>query len=232
MSIRILLLAASLCLVFPSFPASAEDESRYVEVTGTAELEIVPDEIHYEIEIREYFKEEFEQWAKPEDYKTKVPLSEIENNLQTALKNAGIPNDAVRVQDVGDNWRREGRDFLVSKSYDITLTDFRQIDRILKNLDTKGISSMRVGRLVNKNIQTYNEKGRVQALLAAKAKAEYLVKTLGCTLGPVWRIVEQPSSSSPYINLTSNVMTSEAGDYDSFRIIKKTYSITARFIIE
>lgn len=39
-------------------------------------IEIVPDKIHYIIEIREYFKEEFDGKSKPEEYHTKVPLSQ------------------------------------------------------------------------------------------------------------------------------------------------------------
>lgn len=33
-----------------------EVNDRYIEVTGTSEIEIVPDKIHYLIEIREYFE--------------------------------------------------------------------------------------------------------------------------------------------------------------------------------
>lgn len=36
----------------------AQTNERYIEVTGTSEIEIVPDKIHYLIEIREYFEEE------------------------------------------------------------------------------------------------------------------------------------------------------------------------------
>ena len=38
----------------------AQTNERYIEVTGTSEMEIVPDKIHYLIEIREFFKEEFD----------------------------------------------------------------------------------------------------------------------------------------------------------------------------
>ena len=50
----------------------AQTNERYIEVTGTSEIEIVPDKIHYLIEIREYFKEEFDGKSKPEEYRTKV----------------------------------------------------------------------------------------------------------------------------------------------------------------
>lgn len=33
----------------------------------------------------------------------------------------------------------QGQDFLVAKTFDITLLDFKQIDEILKRMDTKGI---------------------------------------------------------------------------------------------
>ena len=51
----------------------AQEAPRYIEVVGTAEMEIVPDRIHYIIEIREYFAEEFDGHSKPEEYRTKVP---------------------------------------------------------------------------------------------------------------------------------------------------------------
>lgn len=60
----------------------AQTNGRYIEVTGTSEIEIVPDKIHYLIEIREYFEEEFDGKSKPEEYRTKVPLSEIEHRTK------------------------------------------------------------------------------------------------------------------------------------------------------
>ena len=55
----------------------AQECERYIEVTGTSEMEVVPDEIHYLIEIQEYFEEEFDGVSKPEQYKTKVPITRI-----------------------------------------------------------------------------------------------------------------------------------------------------------
>ena len=105
----------------------AQTNERYIEVTGTSEIEIVPDKIHYLIEIREYFEEEFDGKSKPEEYRTKVSLSEIEQGLRENLDKAGIPQNAIRTQEIGDYWRQQGQDFLVSKKFDITLTDFNQI---------------------------------------------------------------------------------------------------------
>ena len=131
-------------LMLVTLSLQAQTNERYIEVTGTSEIEIVPDKIHYLIEIREYFEEEFDGKSKPEEYRTKVPLSEIEQGLREALDKAGIPQNAIRTQEIGDYWRQQGQDFLVSKKFDITLTNFNQINEIVKRIDTKGIHTMRL----------------------------------------------------------------------------------------
>lgn len=170
----ILLLLVSTLLVFPL--QAQETNERYIEVTGTSEIEIVPDKIHYIIEIREYFEEEFDGKSKPEEYHTKVSLSQIEQDLRKTLAEAGITQDAIRMQEIGDYWRKQGQDFLISKKFDITLTDFRQINEIVKRIDTKGIHTMHIGELENKDILAYHQKGKIEALKAAQQKATYLGK--------------------------------------------------------
>lgn len=56
MKVRLFLLFISL---LTAVSLHAQDKGRYVEVTGNSEIEIVPDKIHFIIEIREYFVEEF-----------------------------------------------------------------------------------------------------------------------------------------------------------------------------
>ena len=198
----------------------AQTNERYIEVTGTSEIEIVPDKIHYLIEIREYFEEEFDGKSKPEEYRTKVPLSEIEQRLREALANAGIPQNAIRTQEIGDYWRQQGQDFL----------NFNQINEIIQLIDTKGIHTMRIGELENKDIRAYHQKGKIEALKAAQKKATYLVEALGKKLGDVIRIVEKDSENAfPFAQ--SNVLSSDAASFDSFRTIKKNYSMLVRFEI-
>ena len=223
-----LLLSAIFLLTVLSMQAQANE--RYIEVIGTSEIEIVPDKIHYLIEIREYFEEEFDGKSKPEEYRTKVPLSEIEQGLMEVLGGAGVPQNAIRTQEVGDYWRQQGQDFLVSKKFDITLTDFNQINEIVKRIDTKGVYTMRIGELENNDMLAYHQKGKIEALKAAQRKAAYLVEALGKRLGGVIRIVEKDGgNASPFVQ--SNVLSSDAASFDSFRTIKKNYSMLVRFEI-
>ena len=224
---RLLLLAMLLPLVGLS---QARADGRYIEVTGTSEIEIVPDRIHYIIEIREYFEEEFDGKSKPEEYRTKVSLNRIEQGLREVLHDAGISPNAVLSHEIGDYWRKQGQDFLVAKPFEITLLDFKQIDEILKRMDTRGIHTMRIGELENRDMLSYHQKGKIAALKAAQRKASYLVEALGKKLGPVIRIVEDEAGSSlPFSQ--SNVLSSNVVSFDSFRTIKKKYSMLVRFEI-
>ena len=219
-----ILLLSMLMLVTLSLQAQTSEH--YIEVTGTSEIEIMPDKIHYIIEIREYFKE----GAKPEEYRTKVPLSQIEKDLRKVLKEVGVLDSAVRTQEIGDYWRKQGQDFLISKQFDITLTDFKQIDEIIKHIDTKGINTMRIGELENKDMLAYHQKGKTEALKAAQRKATYLVEALGKRLGNVIRIVEKDSDNA-FRLAQSNVLSSDVASFDNFRTIKKNYSMLVRFKI-
>ena len=64
-----------------------ESDGRYVEVTGSSEIEVVPDEIHFLIQIKEYWQEEYTgKSKKEEDFRTKVPLAMIEKDLRKSLR--------------------------------------------------------------------------------------------------------------------------------------------------
>lgn len=219
-----------LMMMLIAFSLQAQTNERYIEVTGTSEIEIVPDKIHYIIEIREYFEEEFDGKSKSEEYRTKVPLQQIEQELRKDLAKAGITQNVIRTQEISDYWRKQGQDFLVSKQFDITLTDFKQIDEIIKCINTKGINTMHIGELENNDMLAYHQKGKIEALKAAQQKAVYLVEALGKKLGDVIRIVEGNNASSISF-AQSNVMSSNATSFDSFRTIKKNYSVLVRFEI-
>lgn len=96
---------------------------RYIEVTGSSEISIDPDEILFIIRIKEYWKEEFEKKAKEDNYKTKIPIAYIEKELLSKLQKIGITPQDITVQEVGEYWRQRGKDFLIGKQFEIRLTD-------------------------------------------------------------------------------------------------------------
>lgn len=211
-----------------------EKDGRYIEVTGSSEIEVVPDEIHFLITIKEYWAEEFERKSKEEDYRTKVSLEGIEKDLRKLLCEVGIADEAIRTQEIGDFWRQRGKEFLIAKQLDIRLTDFDKVNELIKRIDTKGVESMRIGELKHKDLPLYRKQGKIEALKAAREKASYLVEAMGQKLGEVVRIVEPAQSyASPFSNFQaqSNVSMGTAPT-EQYRIIKLRYEMTARFAID
>lgn len=213
-------------------------QPRYIEVTGTSEVEIVPDEIHFIIGIKEYFEEEFDGTSKPEQYRTKVPISKIESGIRKALHSIGITDKDIRIQDVGDYWRERGLDFLVGKNLDITLYDFSKIDKIISAIDTRGVNSMRIGEMTHRNILEYQEQGKKDAVIAAKRKAEYMAGAIGEELGNVISIVEHGGGTDNYTVVQNSKLSMDNAAYgpeaagqmpDAFRTIRYRYSVTCRF---
>ena len=239
--------AATAAVIMSSAALMAQDapypeKFRYIEVAGTSEVEIVPDEIHFVIGIKEYFEEEFDGVSKPEDYKTKVRIETIESQMRDALHSIGINDNDIRTQEVGDYWRERGMDFLIGKNLDITLHDFTMIDSIISVIDTRGVSSMRIGNMSHKDILKYHEQGKKDAVLAARHKAEYMAGALGEKLGQVLSIVEHGGGTDYYTVVQNSKMRMEGafGDAvaaaapasDAFRTIKYTYSVTCRFALK
>ena len=184
--------------------------------------------------IKEYWKEEFVPKSKPEDYKTKVPLEWIEKDLRRVLSRAGISDEAIRVQEIGDYWRQKGKEFLIGKQLDIRLTDFEQINSIIRSVNTWGIESMRIGELKHKDLPMYRKQGKIEALKAAREKASYLVEAMGQQLGEVIRIIEPADNNiSRYLpfEAQSNVSMGAAAT-EQYRVIKLRYEMTARFAIK
>ena len=72
------------------------------------------------------------------------------------------------------------------------------IDKIISVIDTKGVSSMRIGEMTHKDILKYHEQGKKDALLAAKDKAEYMAEALGEKIGKVLSIVEHGGGTDHY----------------------------------
>jgi len=209
---------------------------RYVEVTGSSVIEIDPDEVHFIITISEYWQEEFDGKSKPEDYRTKVPLTTIESGLRRTLAGLGIGSDDIRTQEVGEWWRERGKDFLVSKQLDIRLPSFDRISAIVAAVDTRGVQSMRIGELKHRDMADYRRQGKIEALKAARDKAAYLAEAMGQQIGDVLRIIEPRASGvDVYPRMkSSNVMMEVAADggygsSEQYRKLVLRYEMLARF---
>ncbi len=234
---KVILLSILLISYSVMLHAQNDDSSKYIEVTGSSEIEVDPDEIHLIIQIQEYWEEEFQDNTKPEQYKTKVPIENIEKDLMATLQNIGVVSSNIRVSEIGNYWRQTGKDFLVSKEFDLKLDNFKIVDAIIKNINHKGINALHFGELKNKDQATYRKLGKIEALKAAKTKATYLVDCMGKRLGDILRIIEPEEQGNLFMPAQasfSNAAFASPGGPNStaLRKIKYKYEMKARFEIK
>ncbi|MEM8887175.1 MAG: SIMPL domain-containing protein [Bacteroidota bacterium] len=220
-----------LSLLFTSLGAQTE---RFIEVTGSAEIEIEPDEIVFVIGISEYWKEEFKKKADVEDYRTKVGIQEVEKSLIENLKALGISEEDLRIAHAGNFYRQRGKAFLIKKSIEIHFSDFDEVNKLFYNLNIRGIEFMRIDELRNSNIQEYRKQAKIEALKAAMEKAAYLLEGLGKELGEVISIIEIENDYwTPEPVISNRVFDSASlGGISNLSKIKLSYSIKTKFEIK
>ena len=157
-----------------------------IEVNGSAEQEVLPDEIFVNITLREYFKDK--------DNKNKVDIMALEKQLQKAVEEAGISKENFTIGAMNGyrEWwgRKKPTTFLESKSYILKVANLYKIDGIIARVDDKGVASTNIDRYEFSKIEQLRKDIKIKALQAAKAKAQYLLEGIGEQLGEAFEITE------------------------------------------
>jgi hypothetical protein len=212
--------------------------SKFIEVSGSAEMLIEPDEVRFQIGIEEYWKEEFEKNKEYKDYITKIPLAEIEKNLMQSLTAIGIVKKQLITRDIGQHWNSAGKNFKKSKTIELIITDMSQLDSLLTQVNVRGVNSMHISKLKNKDLSKYRQQVKIEAIKAGKIKAGYLLESVGESLGRLISVIELNHNSGsiwqPRDMLSNSRMTATTGDDSAvnLRKIKLKYDINIRFEIK
>lgn len=211
-----------------------------IEVTGTHEVMIDPEWIIFTINIEEYWKEEFEG-KKYEEYKTKIDIETIENELIQELKSMNIKMSQITLNQAGNFWRGRGKDFLVSKALDLKLKSFSMANELSNQLKTRGIKSMNVSKLDHSKMEDHILLAKKEALLAARKKAEILASVYDKKLGDPISIVEIDAyagiiSTPPMGQLRTKSMAMESAalsvNYENFKQILIKENVRVLFEIK
>jgi uncharacterized protein len=195
---KITLLFAIIAIVF-SLQAQTNTQPgcypfpKTISVTGSASMEIIPDEIYVQVDLREYKK-------KGED---KTELDKIKADFLANCKAVGIADGDISVAsydgyNMANIWRRRKKDpeLLASISYQIKFNNTRMIDDLVDNLDDQATNNFRIVRTSHSKIVEYRRQLKVQAVKAAKEKAVYLTEAVNEQLGQAIDIDEPEESIS------------------------------------
>jgi uncharacterized protein YggE len=209
------------------------DTRRKIEVNGSAEAEVTPDIIYIGMSLKEYFKDS--------NNKKKVEIEELERQLQSAVLKAGIPQETFTINNISsyNNWweKKKTPDFLARKQYRIKVTDLTKFNEIMSAVDPKGIEYSNIESYDYSKMESLKKDLKIKALQNAKEKAEYLINSIGGTLGGPLEIQEINNDAQPEIMNFAKTVLRAASSEDNmpeidFKKIKLNYQIRAVFEIK
>ena len=243
----------SLILVLSSCGRSdmsdAQKKEHTITVTGSADMEVVPDEVELQVRISEY------------SHDKKESIENIQSELIQKLEAAGITKDKIILDDINSNlynwryywywdyWDYPGHRPYLSKLITVKMGSMEQANKIMGSLKMKGINSVSLGKSSSKKIRQFRKDVKIEALKAAKEKAEYLLECLGKKVGEPVTIKEivndnnydnfwghsnydnNRSISNTSVSNETIGMENQQGDAASFKNIKLRYEIEVVFQI-
>ena len=219
------------CLTFAQTGQKNFIDQNFIEVTGKSEMEVTPNLIYLKIFVNE------------KDNKSKLSLSERENIMISTLKEIGIDTSKdLAIKDMSSNFKYyllTKNDILLSKEYQLLVKDGKTASRVFVELEKIGISNVSIDRLDNSNIETYRKEVKIDAIKAARNKAESLATAINQSIGRAIYIqeVEQnnrngvPGASNSIIirGVSAELYGSSVQPSIDFEKFKIEYSILCRF---
>ncbi len=229
----ILLLAASVLA-----QTQATDNRRVIEVTGSAETLITPNEFTFKITLVERV-----------DGKKKITIEDQEEALKRELAAIGIDvQKDLTVFDITSVYVRQRRlkDTLGSKDYRLKINDINKLDKLQDLADRLNIARLDLIDSTHTELTRFRKETKMEAIRAAKMKAEYLLGAIGERAGkPVYiREVENSDTyeisnfrtgslnSNSNLRLTPNQSQTSEPQALNITQIKLRFEIFARFEIE
>ena len=209
-------------------------DQNYIEVTGKAEMDIIPDMIYLKIILSD------------KDNKNKQSLDEIDKSMIGKLNEIGIDlNKDLSIKDFVSNFKSywlSKSDVILTKEYQLIVHDTKVLQKVFFEFQKLGISNVTIEKLDNIKIEQFRKEVKINAVKAAKDKAESLTASLNQTIGRAIYIqeLENPYFANALQGRAAGMnvrMKSAASGYSDdssapdveFEKINLQYSILVRF---
>ena len=204
----------------------------YIEVSGKADMEVVPDEIYIKIRISEL------------DNKAKKSVEDHEKEMIKTLIKIGIDVEKdLSIVDFSSNFRQhllKRSSILTSKEYQLKVGDGKTTATVFVELEKIGLSNIQIEKVGHSKMDELQLKVKVKAIKAAKNKAEILAEGVDQSIGNALLIQEQGSGYYPRVQRAGNFMMKAPAEADTemalpeieFEKIKLEYTIMAKFVLK
>jgi len=181
-----------------------------ITVSGSAEMEVIPDQIFVNILLREYQKKG----------ESKKDLETIKTEFLTACTNAGIADSLISIVSyTGYNnyyWlhrKKKTPDMNASITYQIRFSQSKQMDELVDKLDDEATQSFDIVGTNHSKMTEFRKQLKIGAVKAAKDKAIYLTEAIGEKLGPAIT-VNEPNDQIRQNNMANTTLTNVQMRYE------------------
>jgi uncharacterized protein len=202
----------------------------YISVTGTAKLELIPDEVYIGFTAKEYKKGNAD-----------VTLEVIHKDILNVLKQLNIPESNLEIENFyGSRWvsKRKIKDLYANKRYTLKVTNIQYIDKLLDKLDSINIEEIELEKITHSQIDQYAEQVKIDATKNAKKKAGLMAEGLGQTIGKAFEVIEVKIIEPYNYNVRANYQEYDKEYYSSsiqqiskinFKTIVLSYNVDVKF---
>ncbi len=209
-----------------------------IAVTGTAEMEIVPDEIYVSITLQEYK----ENGNKVVMETLEKLFREVVNTMKIDAKNLTIEGSYGYRNYIPKKHKQ--KEFFLSKTYQLKMSELIKYNELIDRLEDEGISNVYISRTHHSKMEELKKQLKINAIKVAKEKAGYLLTAINEQLGETLEVNEQVNNEyfPMYNNMRANVNMKVMGSYDSngsseepaieMKTIKITCQISVVFAIK
>lgn len=177
--IALLIIIASLTSAY----AQNQNEHKYIEVTGSAEMSIQPDEVELSVTLQDS-RNNFE---KREDEFIEICKKYKISEDQLAFKNS---NSEWGYWNYWWYWWYYRSSSELMQTYKIKATTKTNLLELVKELNKPWVRNISVGNTSNKDLQAYRKEVKKEAIRMAKEKATYLLEAIDEKIGSVISIEE------------------------------------------
>lgn len=157
-------------------------DQNYIEVIGTADKEIVPNEIYLQIFINE------------KDNKGKETLEQLETNMIKKLQEIGLDvEEQLAIKDLGSKFQFYfllKTDVFSTKEYEVLVYDAQTAGKVIVELESLGISNISINRVDHSELDSLILAVKQDAIRNAQKKAEALADALEQQIGKAIHIQE------------------------------------------
>jgi uncharacterized protein YggE len=186
------------------------DKLPTISVTGTAEIQVVPDMVTFRLRVTKSDKSLTVAKAQNDTNIAKL----LDLTRKSAINPVDVKTDFISVKEKYDHIKQKGDEeftdvfagYTVSRTMIVRLRDLKKFEQFFTDVVQTGVTEVSDVTFESSELRKFKDQARAMAVRAAREKAESISKEVGQTIGKAVSIAEENVDGfrSPYANASSN----------------------------